>query len=94
MLEKEIIHTRIASISSLDGGIRLGWREALPPTVVETFDQLFGSTLAPACDWDAEPAKYISRYFFIRITAVTNFLESYNSNGFNFHYIKKKIEKK
>lgn len=30
--------TKIVSISSLDTGVRLGWREAFPPTVVETFE--------------------------------------------------------
>lgn len=35
---KEILHTKIASISSLDTGVLLGWREAFPPTEVEAFE--------------------------------------------------------
>ena len=32
-MKGRVLHTKIASISSLETGALLGWREALPPTV-------------------------------------------------------------
>lgn len=61
--EESYQHTKIASISSLEGGVRLGWREAFPPTVDGAFE--FEKNVRSACpvvdgSWegDAEPANH------------------------------------
>lgn len=58
---KEILHTKIASISLLDKGVLLGWREAFPPSEFEAFELEKNATLASIVEdeaWvsGAEPA--------------------------------------
>lgn len=74
---KEIFHTKTASISSLDTGVLLGWREAFPPTVNEAFELEKNDKLASLAEdeaWvpDAEPAMKIFNVnnFFINQLAV------------------------
>lgn len=60
-MSKEILHTKTASISSLDTGVLLGWREAFPPSDVEAFELEKKGKLASFAEdegWvpDAEPA--------------------------------------
>lgn len=65
--KKETFHTKTASISSLDTGVLLGWREAFPPTVAEAFELEKNDKLASLAEdaaWvsDAEPAmKFFNR---------------------------------
>lgn len=57
--------TKIASISSLDTGVLLGWREAFPPTVLNAFwfkDEKKTWSSTPVLDgvWEIEPVKISS----------------------------------
>lgn len=53
------LHTKTASISSLETGVLLGWREAFPPTVAGALEleKKVRSTPSPVfvADWDCNP---------------------------------------
>lgn len=81
-----ILLTKTASISSLDMGVLLGWREAFPPGVSEAFELIKNGKLPSVFEdkaWvsDAEPATKFIRELYNWIIASTRKLDNnwYNS---------------